>query len=300
MELDPETDLTLDRVLNAPRALVWDCWTRPEHMVHWFVPRPHRVVDCRLDVRTGGACNCTFEVEGQRMENPGVYLEVIEGEKLVFTDTYTEGWKPAPEPFMTAILTFADAGEGRTAYRAVVRHRSPEAKKQHEEMGFHEGWGTVADQLVEYANELGARQMVLSRSFAAAPAQVYAAWTDPVVLPRWFGPLGFDCVTQAIDIREGGEWRFDMAGKGMRFANRHRFTRLEPGRRIEFLLDDGSDDAPPAAVSVRLEPEGTGTRLTQILTFPDAGARAEAEGYNALELGQSTLAKLAAELGEAA
>lgn len=299
MDIDPETDLVLTRELNAPRSLIWDCWTRPEHLVHWFVPRPHRVVACRLDLRVGGACNATFEVEGQQTENEGVYLEVIEGEKLVFTDTYTEGWKPAPEPFMTAILTFADAGEGRTAYTAVARHRSPEAARQHIEMGFHEGWGTVADQLVDYANALGARQMVLSRDFAAAPAQVYAAWTDPQALPRWFGPLGFECVTQAIDLREGGEWRFDMAGKGMRFANRHRFTRLDPGRQIEFLMDDGDEAGPPSAVSVRLRPLGEGTRLTQIVTFPTAEARAEAEGFDAVELGQSMLAKLAVELGEA-
>lgn len=298
MNLDPETDLVLTRVVNAPRALVWECWTRPEHLPHWFVPRPHRVVDCRLDLRVGGACNTTFEVEGQRMENNGVYLEVIEGEKLVFTDTYTEGWKPAPEPFMTAILTFEDAGEGRTAYRAVARHRSPEAAKQHEEMGFHNGWGAVVTQLEEYAGELATRRLVLTRRFAAAPPQVYAAWTDPAVLPRWFGPAGFDCVTKSIDLREGGAWRFDMVGNGMRYDNRHRFTRLVPGRAIEFLLDDGDDARPPIAVRVQLEADGTGTRLTQVMTFPDAAGRAEAEGYSAVELGYTTLAKLAAELGE--
>ena len=46
------------------------------------------------------------------MENKGVYLEVVPNEKLVFTDAYSAGWKPAPEPFMTAILTFEDIGNG--------------------------------------------------------------------------------------------------------------------------------------------------------------------------------------------
>lgn len=155
MSLDPDTDLMLTRTLNAPRDLLWDCWTRPEHLVHWFVPRPHKVVACELDVRPGGRCNTTFDVEGNLMVNEGVYLEVIRGEKLVFTDTYTEGWKPAPEPFMTAIVTFSDAGDGRTLYTAIARHRSAASARQHEEMGFHDGWGTVATQLEAYAQGLG-------------------------------------------------------------------------------------------------------------------------------------------------
>ena len=154
MTLDPETDLVLIRDINAPREILWMCWTTPEHLVHWFVPKPHRVTDCKLDVRVGGMCNTTFEVDGTKMENDGVYLEVVENEKLVFTDAYTVGWKPNPEPFLTAILTFEDIGNGCTRYTAVARHRSKEAAEQHKTMGFYDGWGTVATQLEEYARGL--------------------------------------------------------------------------------------------------------------------------------------------------
>ena len=154
MILDPDTDLILTREINAPREILYTCWTTPEHLVQWFVPKPHRVTACALDVRPGGKCNTTFEVEGNIMENNGVYLEVVPNEKLVFTDTYTEGWKPAPEPFMTAILTFEDLGQGRTRYTAVARHRSKEAAESHRQMGFHDGWGTVAGQLEAYAQGL--------------------------------------------------------------------------------------------------------------------------------------------------
>lgn len=155
-DFDPELDLVLERTLAAPRDVIWRCWTTPEHLMHWFVPKPHKVAACTLDLRPGGACNTTFDVEGNIMENKGVYLEVVQGEKLVFTDTYTEGWKPAPEPFMTAIITFADAGPGKTLYRAIVRHRSKESAAQHDAMGFQDGWGTVATQLEAYAQGLSA------------------------------------------------------------------------------------------------------------------------------------------------
>lgn len=154
MNLDPDLDLMLSRDINAPCALLYACWTQPEHLVHFFVPKPHRVTACTLDVRPGGACNMTFEVEGTEMQNNGVYLEVIPNEKLVFTDAYTEGWKPAPEPFMTAIITFEDIGGGRTRYTAVARHRNKDAAKTHTDMGFYDGWGTVATQLEAYAQGL--------------------------------------------------------------------------------------------------------------------------------------------------
>ncbi|MEZ5796557.1 MAG: SRPBCC family protein [Paracoccaceae bacterium] len=151
---DPATDLVLTRDIAAPPSILWACWTRPEHLVEWFVPKPHKVVACTLDLRAGGACNTTFEVEGNLMENNGVYLEVVPERKLVFTDTYTAGWKPAAEPFMTAIITFDDLGGGRTRYTALVRHRTPEAARQHRDMGFFDGWGTVATQLEAYAKGL--------------------------------------------------------------------------------------------------------------------------------------------------
>lgn len=157
VDFDPEFDLILTRDLKAPREVLYKCWTTPEHLMHWFVPKPHRVTACDLDLRPGGACNTTIDVDGNIMKNRGVYLEVIPNEKLVFTDTYTAGWKPNAEPFMTAILTFEDLGGGVTRYTAIARHRTKEAAQQHEQMGFSGGWGIVASQLETYAQSLIAK-----------------------------------------------------------------------------------------------------------------------------------------------
>lgn len=154
LELDPTTDLSFTRTLAAPRQLIWECWTKPEHIPHFFIPEPHKVTSVDLDLRVGGRFNTTFDVEGNVMDNKGVYLEVVQETKLVFTDAYSEGWKPAPEPFMTAILLLADATGGGTTYTAIARHRSSEARKSHEDMGFFDGWGTVATQLETYAKGL--------------------------------------------------------------------------------------------------------------------------------------------------
>ena len=154
MDLDPKTDLSFTRTLAVPRSLVWECWTSPEHIPHFFVPRPHKVTKIDIDLRVGGRSNSTFVVDGQEMPQRGVYLEVIPNTRLVFTDAYSEGWKPSPNPFMTAIIDLADAPGGGTLYTATARHWKPETREMHEKMGFYDGWGTVATQLEEYAKGL--------------------------------------------------------------------------------------------------------------------------------------------------
>lgn len=154
MTLNPETDLSFTRTLNAPRALLWECWTTPKHLKTFFMPKPHSLEGCEIDLRVGGRFNTTMNVDGKLIENKGVFLEIIDGRKLVFTDAYAEGWKPAADPFMTAIISFEDDGTGGTTYTATARHRSPEARQSHQDMGFFDGWGTVATQLEDYARSL--------------------------------------------------------------------------------------------------------------------------------------------------
>ena len=71
---------------------------------------------------------------------------MVEGERLVFTDTLLGGWRPADAPFMTAVITLRDHPEG-TEYAAHVMHKSQADRDTHEEMGFYDGWGTVIAQL---------------------------------------------------------------------------------------------------------------------------------------------------------
>ena len=148
-------DLVIERILDVPRHLVWRCWTEPELMVKWFTPAPWSTVRVERDLRPGGSSLVVMRSpEGQEFPNPGVYLEVVPNEKLVFTDAYTSAWVPSAKPFMTAILTFADAGPGKTKYTACARHWTGEDREKHEQMGFHPGWNKAADQLVALAMTL--------------------------------------------------------------------------------------------------------------------------------------------------
>lgn len=144
-----ERELVLTRVFNAPPDKVYRAWTEPEWLVQWFAPLPWTTPSAQLDVRVGGANRIVMRSpEGEDFPNEGVYLEVVENERLVITDAYRSGWEPSPEPFMTVVLTFEALGV-QTLYNARVRHWTVADRQRHEQMGFYEGWGRCADQLAE-------------------------------------------------------------------------------------------------------------------------------------------------------
>lgn len=139
------------------------------------------------------------------------------------------------------------------------------------------------------------RQIILTRLIAAPLAKIWQCWTDPAMLPRWFGPEGYCCVTKEIDLRQGGLWRFDMIGPdGRIWPNRHRYTLSDPPKRLEFLMDDDEDGSETMQVVVVLEPDAGGTRITQTMTFPSIEMCQGALAFGADRLGQTTLAKLEA------
>ena len=152
--MNPKLDLVLDRVVDVPVDLVWEAWTTPKHLVHWFVPAPWTVKNVVIDLRPGGEFSTIMvSPEGQEFPNQGCYLEIVPKKRLVFTDTLLSGYRPSANPFFTAILDMEKSGQG-TRYVATAIHGNEEARKKHEDMGFHNGWGTVLDQLVAYSKKM--------------------------------------------------------------------------------------------------------------------------------------------------
>ncbi|WP_449394609.1 SRPBCC family protein [Devosia riboflavina] len=148
MNFRPETDLEITRVIKAPRQLVWQAWTNPDQFAQWWIPAPALCRVVKMEVQPGGAL-LTEMSEGGGAFGPHMdacYLAVEEGHKIVLTNALSGGWRPATSPFMTAVITLDDHDQG-TAYRAHVLHKDEETRAWHEEMGFFDGWGTVAAQL---------------------------------------------------------------------------------------------------------------------------------------------------------
>jgi uncharacterized protein YndB with AHSA1/START domain len=157
---DPKLDLALERTVKAPPERVWQAWTVPEQVKRWFTPAPWNTVECEIDLRPGGIFRTVMRSpEGQQNETLACYLEVVENKRLIWTIALLPGFRPTPQgpvpmhkpddtvPIFTAFITFEPHGPG-TKYTALAKHRDEAGCKKHADMGFHEGWGAVTDQMV--------------------------------------------------------------------------------------------------------------------------------------------------------
>lgn len=149
--LSPDQDLTISRVIKAPRSAIWRAWTEPASFEQWWIPAPLKCRVVEMDLRPGGAFVTEMSEDGHPF-TPHVnacFLAVDDLERIVFTNALVSGWRPGREPYptaITAIITLRDHPQG-TDYAAHVMHKDDADRKLHAEMGFYDGWGTVLAQL---------------------------------------------------------------------------------------------------------------------------------------------------------
>ena len=153
---DAKLDPVLERVVDVPSDLVWKAWTEPSRLKQWFTPKPWLTVECEIDLRPGGIFRTVMRSpEGQDFPNLGCYLEIVPGRKLVWTDALEPGFRPARNqpgphcPFQFTAFVLLEPRGAKTKYTAIVLHKDEASRNQHDAMGFHSGWGTALDQLVE-------------------------------------------------------------------------------------------------------------------------------------------------------
>jgi uncharacterized protein YndB with AHSA1/START domain len=138
-------ELSVTRHIAAAPARVWQNMT--ERLTEWWCPKPWRTEIIALEWVSGGAFHTAMygPEPGQESRAGGKMLEVIPGQKFVFTDAFSAGWIPQ-KPFMVGTLEITPDGNG-THYQAAARHWSEEDMNQHAAMGFDGGWSVVAEQL---------------------------------------------------------------------------------------------------------------------------------------------------------
>ena len=140
-ETKPGYTLEITRLLNAPRALVWDAWTKHEHALKWAGPKDYPAVDADHDVRPGGKWRtCLKGADGEELWQGGEYREVVPQERLVFTSRW-DG-----DDFDTLItITFADKG-GKTE----MHFRQDGLSSAESRDGHRGGWNSSFDRLDEF------------------------------------------------------------------------------------------------------------------------------------------------------
>jgi uncharacterized protein YndB with AHSA1/START domain len=145
---DPdEPTIVTRRVFDAPRELVFDAWTKPEHLKRWLGPRNLTMVSCEIDLRVGGRYRYVHRApDGQEFGFHGVYKEIVRPERLVSTFVF----EPFPDGEAVDTLTLEER-DGKTTATTLTRHKTMAARDGHlasgMEGGMAEGYERLDDVL---------------------------------------------------------------------------------------------------------------------------------------------------------
>jgi uncharacterized protein YndB with AHSA1/START domain len=141
------------RVFDAPRALVFEAMTTPEHVMRWYGPRDTQLASCEIDLRVGGRFRYVMQGPGGfEIAFSGMYREVEVPSRVVNTWVF----EPMPDKEALETATWEEDG-GRTTVTLRIRFQSPEDHAGWAGSGAFGGWAETLDRLAEVVAALSAR-----------------------------------------------------------------------------------------------------------------------------------------------
>ena len=292
-------EFVFNRTFQAPRALVFDAWTKAEHVCQWFGPHMFTNEDCVVDPRPGG----TFRLgmrgpDGNVGLVSGTFHEVTRPERIEMTIAWVDDKGAAIiSADYTIVLTEVREGTRLSMTSRVTKAESWAAQAL---AGMQEGWNMSLDRLASrVATDASPTDMVITRVFDAPRGMVWDAFTDPKQVTEWWGPNGFTTTIEQMDVRPGGIWKHIMVGPdGTRYPNKSVFREVVKPERLVYTLAGGKEDGSASASfesTVTFDEESDGrTRVTMRSRFASADARAFVmKTFRAYEGGHQTLNRLA-------
>lgn len=295
-----DREIVISRVVDAPRALVWQAWTDPAHLARWWGPKGFTNPVCNWKAQSGQAIHVVMRApDGTEYPMGGEFREIAAPERLVFTSGALDAKGKLLFEFLHRV-TFAEQN-GKTSLTIVSRIIRTTPGAQQYTDGFKAGMTQSLEKLDKFLENTSDREIVISRVVDAPRALVWQAWTDPKQVVKWWGPRGFSDTTTKHDFRVGGVWEHVMHGPdGTNYLNKATFKAIVPQESITFVLGGGPEDGPGITFNATWTfetVEGNKTKLTGRMVFPTAAQRDfVAKEFGAVEGGQQTLERLAEHL----
>jgi uncharacterized protein YndB with AHSA1/START domain len=140
-----ERELVITRIFDAPRDVVFQAWTEPGRVARWWGPQGFVTTYCDMDIRPGGGFRvCMRSREGAEHWKQGVYREVVEPERLVFTFAWEDAeGKPGHQTLVTVSFAEEGAKTKLTLHQAVFE--TVARRDEHQR-----GWTSTLERFAEY------------------------------------------------------------------------------------------------------------------------------------------------------
>jgi uncharacterized protein YndB with AHSA1/START domain len=283
-----DRELTITRIVDAPREMVFEAFTDAKHLSRWWGPEGFTVADCESDPRPGGSIRMVMRgPDGVDYPMTGVYREVVMPERVVI-EANAMGPDGQPALEVTNSATFVDRdGKTEVTVHAKAVALVPAATQMIG--GMAAGWSQSLQRLDDVLTGADDRQIVFSRLIQAPRELVFKAFTEKEHVAQWFGPTGFSITISEMDVRPGGVWRFIMHGPdGVDYPNDYVYEEVLAPERLAYRTVD-----PPFRAIVTFDDFMGMTSLSMRIVFETTQARDEMEAeVGATEGGSQTLDNL--------
>jgi uncharacterized protein YndB with AHSA1/START domain len=273
--VEPSTadrEIVLTRLVDAPRELVFEVWTKPEHVAQWWGPNGFSTTISEMDVRPGGVWRHVMHgPDGRDYVNNIVFLEVVRPERIVYKHQPEKGAEPVNHE---TTVTFVDRA-GKTEVTLRMLFASPAAREHIvKTYGAIEGGKQTLGRLDAYLSqngkalfvaEPGRPTVVVTRMFDAPRELVFEALTKPEHLSHWWGPRGFTLPVCENDVRPGGAYRFiNRAPNGNEYPFKGVYREVVPPEKLVFTqrFDVEPFSRDEEVVTVALEEQNGKTMVT--------------------------------------
>ncbi|PYN21645.1 MAG: hypothetical protein DMD76_21520 [Candidatus Rokuibacteriota bacterium] len=290
-----EPELVLTRVFKAPRGPVFAAWTEPTQVAQWWGPNGFTNPVCELDVRPGGAIRIHMRgPDGTVYPMTGVYQEIVEPERLVFTSAaLDESGKPLFDVLNTVAFVEHDGTTKLTVRARVVKSTAGAAPYL---AGMEAGWTQSLERLGVHLAGTADREIVATRVVDAPREHVFEMFTDRQHVARWWGPKGFTSTIDEMDVRPGGVWRFVMHGPdGIDYKNKIVYDEIARPERLVYTHTGGAQFQATATFTSY----GEKTVLAMRMLFESSRERDRVvKKFGAIEGLSQTLDRLEAYVGE--
>lgn len=270
--------VTLTRVFDAPRELVFKVWTDPKHVAKWWGPHGFTNPTCVWEAKVGGKIDVAMTwQDGTAHPVRGVVREIKAPERLVFETRafFDENGVPQIEGLNTVTFT-EENGKTRVTLEATLTKLAPQFAGAAD--GASEGWGQslerfnsviAAEQKTGLSTMRSPTEYFYTRVFKAPRALVFDAWTKPEHVRNWYGLRSLKMLSCEIDLRVGGKWRYVMQSPdGHTFAFSGEFKDVTAPERLSYSWwFEGMPDAKTVETLTFEETNGV-TKLSAKTVFP--------------------------------
>ncbi len=279
-------ELRITRVYDAPVSLVWDAWTKDEHVRQWWGPRGFSLTTHSKDLRPGGTWVYTMHgPDGKDWPNFTRYHVVEPHAKLVYDHSASDA---DAKPMFRVTATFTDLGGKTELDMRMVLATAEEAAQTRafvKAAGGNGTWELLAEFLEKQVSHTDV--FVINRSFDAPIDLIFDLWTKPEHFAKWLPPTGLTMAFHRVDIRSGGEGFFSMGNDAFTMYGKLAYHRIERPHLLTYTqcFTDAQENLsrhPMAPVwpafmqtTVRFTEEGPSRTRVTIRWQPDQSATPE-------------------------